>query len=87
MAGTFIFVVVYISQGSGRELIGIADKNDIKVSYDNPAFLNEVLKRLQPVKSVKVASREHNGFRKAYIEITVEKDLHTYVRDDIISLE
>ena len=52
-----------------RELIIIADKNGIKVSYNDPAFLDEVVNRLQPVKRVKVAEKEHNGFKKAYIEL------------------
>ena len=67
--GTFILWEVSISQRSGRELIGIANKNDIKVSYNNPAFLNEVVRRLQPVKRIKIAEKEHNGFKKAYIEL------------------
>jgi hypothetical protein len=87
VAGIFIFVEAYISRGSGRELNGIADKNDIKVSYNNLSFLDEVVKRLQPVKSVKVAKKVHNGFRKAYIELTFEKTLQTSVCSGIMNSE
>lgn len=45
------------------------NKNDIKVSYNDPVFLNEVVRRLQPVKRVKIAEKVHDGFRKAYIEL------------------
>jgi hypothetical protein len=69
---------------TGRELIRIADKNNIKVSYDDPAYLEEVVKRLQPVKRVKIAEKKHNGFGKAYIEL---KNLQTPVCSGIMDLE
>lgn len=52
----------------------MADKNDIKVSYNDQAFLDEVVKRLQPVKRINVTKKEHNGFKKAYIEMTMPKN-------------
>lgn len=87
MAGTFISWAAYINRRSGRELIRIADKNDIKVSYNDPTFLDEIVKRLQPVKSVKVAKKVHNGFRKAYIELAVEKSLQTPVYGSIMDID
>jgi hypothetical protein len=67
VAGTYIAVVVFISQRSGRKWIKIVAK--IKVSFKEDQELREIVKRLQPVKRIKVAKMEHDGFKKAYIEL------------------
>jgi len=39
----------------------------IKVSFTNPEELQEVVKRLQPVKEVKLSNNQKGTFKKAYI--------------------
>ncbi|MDF2537710.1 MAG: hypothetical protein K0S76_731 [Herbinix sp.] len=49
----------------------------IRVSYTDPDELQEVVKRLQPVKKVKISKNEQGGYRKAYIELAIEKSIDT----------
>ena len=45
----------------------------IRISYETPEELAEVLKRLQPViKSCKVAKNKDGRYKKAYVELKCE---------------
>lgn len=59
----------------------------IRVSYTDPKELQEIVRRLQPVRTVNISKNTQGGFKKAYIELADGKGLHTYVRGDIIELE
>ncbi len=43
----------------------------IKVSYQHCDELEEVIKRLNPLKGIKVAKNENGGYKKAYIDIDI----------------
>ena len=63
----FISLAAYINRRSGKELISIAVK--IRVSFMDPVELQEVIRRLQPIKEVKVSKNQKGLFKKAYIII------------------